>query len=134
MTQYLPVNFGLFYFAQCFSGGFAERMGYGRNIGMSTADREKGSFGSFRRGVGNYFTQFLFPRVLDGGVTIETAFDEAVYENTSLKRMNGYGRKQGLIYPLKKDIVGFGIETPQLRWQDADPSQLYLGSSSPSKK
>ena len=131
MMQDLPTNFGLFYFAQCHSGGFAERMGYGRNIGMSNADREGESFGRDYQNVGAYFTHFLFPNILVPGKTIETAFDEAVFENTSTKRLlHEEGRKEGLLYP----IGGKAIEIPQLRWQNADPSKLYLGSTSPSKK
>lgn len=132
MMQDLPTNFGLFYFAQCHSGGFAERMGYGRNIGMSNADRNGESNGNIQ--VGAYFTHFLFPNILVPGKNIETAFDEAVFEDTSRTRMNEFGRIEGKIYPYKEDEIGSALEIPQLRWQNADPSQLYLGSTSPSKK
>lgn len=116
MMQDLPVNFGLFYFAQCYSGGFAERMGYGRNIGMSNASRDEQSAGSILKGA--CFTPYLFSRVLKEGVTIEGAFDSAVIRDTHL---------------LSHSRLTIG-ETPQLRWQNANPSELYLGSTSPSKK
>jgi len=133
ITSNLPVNLGLFYFAQCNSGGFAERMGYGRNIGMSSASREENSHGGLAinratkeeiksRSVGNYFSQFLFPEIMGKGKTIESAFDEAVFEDTSDERLNGIGRKEGFMY----NDGSLGLETPQLRWQNADPSKLCL--------
>lgn len=121
MTADLPINFGLFYFAQCFSGGFAERMGYGRNIGMSNVSREENAYGR-ELWPGAYFTQFLFPGITEKGKTIETAFNEAVFEDTSDERVNGIGKKDGLLYP----VGGIALETPQLRWQNADPSKLCL--------
>lgn len=113
MMQDIPVNFGLFYFSQCHSGGFAERMGCGKNIGLSssTKEEETGSLG------GQLYTQSLFKRILKPGIDIETAFDQATsYRATLPYRLTG-------IYV-----------NPQLRWQNADPSQLYLGSTSSSKK
>ncbi len=124
MMQDLPANFGLFYFAQCYSGGFAERMGYGKNIGMSNASRQEVSWGNFDKNVANIFTHHLFPRILEGD-TIEEAFDYAVRKDTSLIR-----RK----FLIDASAVTLSTVTPQLRWQNADPSQLYLGSTSPSKK
>ena len=127
MMQDLPTNFGLFYFAQCHSGGFVERMGYGRNIGMSNALREEKSNGQSKFGPfklrGNHFTHYLFPRILKNGITIEQGFDRAVKRDTSKLRI--------LTEPINFNM---GVETPQLRYQNADPSQLYLGSTSPSKK
>lgn len=120
MMQDLPVNFGLFYFAQCHAGGFAERMGYGRNIGMSIVNRTELSHGFYKEG--NAFTRHLFPKILRERVTIEEAFNYATNKNTALWR-----RATLFLAPPY-------TETPQLRWQNADPSQLYLGSTSPSKK
>lgn len=109
MMQDLPVNFGLFYFAQCSSGGFAERMGYGRNIGMSNAARGEISYGN--DGIGAQFTHWLFPRILGEDVVIEKAFDKSIMRDTCW----------GI------DPINFFLkETPQLRWQNADPSQLCL--------
>ena len=128
MMQDLPTNFGLFYFAQCYSGGFTERMGYGRNIGMSNAGKEEKSWGSFPENIANYFTHLLFPQILKG-FTIEDVYDGAVRKDTGiLQRINP-------IKPLEVNYPSIKFsETPQLRWQNADPSQLYLGSTSPSKK
>lgn len=129
MIQDLSINFGLFYFAQCHSGGFAERVGYGKNIGMSNVLREETAHGLDQSlcGLiaprGAHFNHYIFPQVLRAGVTIERAFNMAVKRNTSRLRF--------LTQPLNCNI---GTETPQLRWQNADPSQLYLGSTSPSKK
>lgn len=123
MMQDLPVNFGVFYFSQCYSGGFAERMGYGNNIGMSNVTRKEESFGRWDKGVGACFTWFLFPEILIPRRTIETAFDEAVFENTSPERLfHKRGRKEGRVYPRGKRA----IKTPQLRWQNANPSKLCL--------
>lgn len=116
MVQDLPVNFGLFYFAQCHSGGFAERMGYGRNIGMSNTDKEGFSYG--QRDLGADFTHFLFPTILRA-IPIEESFDYAVKADTA------FLKRQKRRWKDKKDKG----ETPQLRWQNADPSQLYLIST-----
>lgn len=116
IMQDLPVNFALFYFSQCHAGGFAERMGYGRNIGIANVAREENAVSNYFSG--NSFTNSLFPRILEEGVSIENAFDSAVLQSTFLS----------------PNRILHGPETPQLRWQDADPSQLYLGSTSPSKK
>ncbi|MEA3514440.1 MAG: C13 family peptidase [Nanoarchaeota archaeon] len=125
IMQDLPVNFGFFYFAQCHSGGFAERMGYGRNIGMSNANREEKSYGHVDN-VGAYFSHFLFSNILNPKKTIEQAFDEAVYETTSIERINNIGLKEGFMYPCPERIKSEGLETPQLRWQNADPSRVYM--------
>ena len=113
MMQDIPVNFSLFYFSQCHSGGFAERMGCGRNIGLSTSANQEntGSMG------GQFYTKNLFKRLLNDDVSIETAFDKA--------------NSHVAILPYRLNDV---YVNPQLRWQNADPSQLYLGSTSPSKK
>ncbi len=119
----LPVNFALFYFAQCYSGGFAERIGYGRNIAVSSASRTGWSNGhkgismlgtTLLAPVGNHFTHYLFKDVLKYGNTIESAFDTAVNTDTSLLRF---------VTVLNPNT---GFETPQLRWQNADPAKLYL--------
>lgn len=129
MIQDLPINFGLFYFAQCHSGGFAERVGYGRNIGMSNVSKEEKAHGTkyglfgIMKPRGACFSYYIFPQILKRKITIENAFERAVRKNTSKFRF--------LTEPLNYNIT---IETPQLRWQNADPSQLYLGSTSPSKK
>ncbi|MFH2028211.1 MAG: hypothetical protein ABIJ08_03670 [Nanoarchaeota archaeon] len=98
-------------------------MGYGRNIGMSNTHREGLSHGSIY--VGNFFTNFLFPGILCEGVTIENAFDCAVYEDTSFikARLN----MRGYVFDLYSGCESYH-DLPQLRWQNADPSQLYLGS------
>ncbi len=121
MIQDLPVSFALFYFSQCYSGGFAERMGCGRNIGMSNASREAESKGLHLLNIGAKFTHFLFPKILKPGELVEAAFDYAVKQDTSIW----------------KDISlspDYSSEIPQLRWQNADPSQLYLGSTSLKEK
>ncbi|GEM_PF-3388948 len=154
LMQDLPVNFGLFYFAQCFSGGFSERMGYGRNICMSNANRTgfgyKSSqsvylgnsqyrYNSSRGRVAAFFTHFLFPNILNPAKSVEEAFDEAVYEDTSIKRRIGIGRRHG-DHHIWSEVSGIWLEreTPQLRWQNADPSQLHLGyglsSTAPSRE
>ena len=125
IMQDLPVNFGLFYFAQCHSGGFAQRMGYGRNIGMSNAGMKEESYGHMDN-VGSYFSHFLFSNVLNSKKVIEQAFDEAVYETTSIERINNIGLREGFRYPCPERIKESGSETPQLRWQNADPLRLYL--------
>lgn len=103
----LPVNLGVFYFAQCFSGGFAERMGYGRNIGISESGRNE-------PGIANYdgipFTQNLFPRLLNPKTTISDAFDHAAQRTFFEVNIGRHDE----------------IPTPQLRWQNANPSRLYL--------
>lgn len=110
MIQDLPVNFTLSYFAQCYSGGFAERVGYGKNIGMSSAARNETSFGR-KSEIGAYFSPPLFRTFLKTNTTIEKAFDSAVLSDTLLFWGGLFNRK-----------------IPQLRWQNADPSKLYLGT------
>lgn len=100
-------------------------MGYGRNIGMSNANRKEKSYGHMDN-VGAYFSHFLFSNILNPKKTIEQAFDEAVYETTSIERINNIGLKEGFMYPCSERIKSEGSETPQLRWQNADPSRLYL--------
>lgn len=115
VAQDLPVNLGLFYFSQCHSGGFAERMGYGRNIGVSSVAKNEIKI-SFKGHVDNFTRSFL-PAVTGAGSTIESAFQFASDKTAS---------------PLRKLLVLSPAilfrETPQLRYQNADPSQLYLGS------
>jgi hypothetical protein len=115
MIQDLPINFGLFYFAQCYSGGFAERVGYGRNIGMANANRKEMSYGKFSKKRGSNFTHYLFPSILNHDLTIEQVFDEAVRKDT--------GFWEGIIHP-----TSISLQNPQLMWQNADPSKLYLTS------
>jgi hypothetical protein len=117
MMQDLPTNFGIFYFAQCYSGGFAERMGYGRNIGISNASREENS-NARGKDIGANFTRYLFPTILKASQTIENAFDRAARRDT--------GMWNWIIHP-----ITINTEHPQLRYQNADPSQLYIGSTSP---
>ena len=111
MMQDLPTNFGLFYFAQCYSGGFAERMGYGKNIGISNSNRNGASHGRHQDNIGACFTHFLFPEILKPGITVLDSFE---YANSKL--------------------CSHCEDRPQLRWQNANPSELYLGSTSPTKK
>jgi len=126
IMQNLPINFGLFYFGQCSSKGFAERMGYGRNIGISNVLREEEALGQRGTGlvksIGSHFTHYLFPKILKKGITIEQGFDSAV-KKTSIFRF--------LLDPINHNLSD---EIPQLRWQNADPSQLYLGFPPSSKK
>lgn len=114
IIQDLPVNFAVFYFASCYSGGFAERVGQGRNIGISNSTRKKQGYG-FGENVGNLFTRKLFPRLLLPNQTIEKAFDSAILRHTNL--------------PYRIITFNYFAETPQLRWQNADPSELYLGKT-----
>ena len=126
IVQDLPVNFGLFYFTQCYSGGFAERMGYGRYIGMSVASRNKKSKANGDPSVGIYFTYRLLDFIAKPSVTIGSAFDLTV--NTT------YCETCREIFEIVYDVPVWRLppmpplpEVPQLRWQNANPSQLYLG-------
>ena len=128
IMQDLPVNFGLFYFTQCFGGGFAERMGYGRNIGMSIASRNETSRASGDSSVGNYFTYRLLDFIAKPGVTIGSAFDSTVnntYCETCRKIFEIDNGDPFWMLPPMTPLQ----EVPQLRWQNADPSQLYLGQN-----
>ena len=124
----LPFNFGVFCFSGCNTGGFAERMGYERNIGISPVSRKEvaegtvdnfheaifGSWDPFlNQGRGSGFTYELFPLILKRGAGIESVFDYAVKEHTGL-------------FNRTTDTK----ETPQLRWQNADPSKLSLNPKS----
>ena len=97
MAQDIPVNFGVFYFAQCHSGGFAERMGYGKNIGMSSTNREKTSQGR-QNGIGAYFTYRLFDSIMVPDMTIENAFDSTIDTgiDTSERTFWKYNFKTGM--------------------------------------
>jgi len=125
MVHDLPTNFALFYFSQCYSGGFAERVGYGRDIGISNTGRDRKSYHlqspipieKIIAKDGNFFTRYLFPSILERGRTIDEAFDIAVKKDTSLLRF--------LSEPM---FCNWDTEIPQLRWQNADPSRLYLGN------
>jgi hypothetical protein len=125
----LPVNFGLFYFAQCHAGGFAERMGYGRNIGMSNASRNEKSIGLWKRDIGVYFTYNLFPGILYK--SIETAFDRAVFLETGILKKLSTVKPTDYDYPI---LSRHSIITPQLRWQNANPLKLNLGNTINYKK
>jgi len=78
MMRGLSVNFSLFYFSQCYGGQFAERIGFGRNIGLSAVSRREKSWA--HRGIGRYFTNNLFSKLLKDNVSIEQAFDWAAKE------------------------------------------------------
>jgi len=62
---------------------------------------------------GGGFTNSLFPQILYKGKTIKKAFDYVVDKDTSL--LNRFFRKGTLTR-----------ETPQLKYQNADPSRLFL--------
>jgi hypothetical protein len=114
IMQDIPVNFGVYYFSQCFSGGFAERMGYENNIGISSTNKKTPAYGTGKK-TGSDFTNYLFPNILKSDHTIEEAFDKAVKCDTWL----WYGALcPGCI----------NSEIPQLRYQNAIPSELFLGS------
>ncbi|MGV8162071.1 MAG: hypothetical protein ACP5N2_01915 [Candidatus Nanoarchaeia archaeon] len=137
----LPFNFVVSYSAQNDSRGFAERMSEGKYIGISSVKKGEEAIGTQKHPIKRMvaadekieykftqavnFTHFLIPELLNPGVTIEQAFDRAVYENTSFLRVAlGIGQHDtlGPMHP-----VHYGKETPQLIWQNADPSKLYLG-------
>ena len=122
IMQDLPFNFSLFYFAQCYSGPFAERMGYGSNIGMSNAAKRKSvSKRDFQKWSSNdFFTKHLFPGLLKKGKTIEHGFDDASWKMHNLPYF-----LLGLIYP-PSILPNPAWQKPQLRWQNADPSKLHL--------
>ena len=110
LTKDLPVNFSLFYFSNDYSGALAERIGNRKNIAIASAASDEINHSWFWRGCD--FTYQLFPKILKKGITIEKAFDQAVWNSTNI---------------IRRSFMPY-IETPQLRWQNADPAKLHLGS------
>lgn len=73
MVKDIPCNFGLFYFAQCHSGGFAERIGqHPKYIGMSSTSNNLSAWNNDK--VGSWFSHYLIEPSMRKGKTIENAF------------------------------------------------------------
>ena len=134
--QNLPVNFALFYFSQCKSGDFAKKMGDTNYIGLSSVNEKESSWSKPEYfGPGNFFTRFLIPNILDPKMSIEQAFDKTISKYNFLTRLYfGISKKEGYFFPtMNKSEREFVLspQTPQLKWQNANPSQLYLNYNSP---
>lgn len=109
MLRSIKSNYSVYYFSQCHGGGFAKEVGIGNGIGISSCTRKQDAWGPQREDEGNYFNRPLFQKLFERGVTIESAFEYAAAHYINPVRI------------LTK------IVTPQLFWQNADPSTLYLG-------
>ncbi len=109
MLRSIEPNYGVFYFSQCYGGAFAEGVGIGNRIGISSSNKRGKGWGLPQEDEGNYFTIPLFKKLFEHGVSIKDAFEYAAAH---------------YVDPLK---LLMRRETPQLFWQNADPSKLYLG-------
>ena len=109
MGKLPDMNFGIFYFAQCFSGGFAKAMGVNNMIGISSANGNETSKGDMFHA--SCFTYFLFNHLLKQDVCVEKAFKRAAFRDT-----------------LPWNYLRGGGETPQICWQNANPGNIYLGN------
>jgi len=128
MASDMPYNYGIFYFGNCLGGEFAEAIGYHNNIGISpvqgasklvedsfeTAKKKAkriGAINYIHPDKGDHFANDLFYFLFDKKLSIERAFDRSVEINATI---------------LPMPYACPGRITPQLRWQNADPAQLYL--------
>lgn len=114
LMEDIPNNYGVFHFTQCFSGGFAQRMGYNNNIGISNASKEQWSIGLKKHPDIN--TYFLYKNIFKPNISIENAFTKASKIETGFWLRGIY------------KLIG-NSTTPQLRWQNADPSKLFLNNN-----
>ena len=130
MARDIPYNVGVFYFGSCLGGAFAEVMGYANNIGISPVQqsvreegesyeaatrraKKKGATNYSHPQKGDHFANELFYYLFERKSSIEEAFDRSASRNASLWSGGDPDACPGRI-------------TPQLRWQNADPSELHL--------
>ena len=74
-------------FDQCYSGGFAERMGYGNNICIAASDSDKSSWGNtFPQAFFKAWRDISADRNMDKRISIQEAFDYAVENDDYAKK------------------------------------------------
>ncbi|MBI2565199.1 caspase family protein [Candidatus Woesearchaeota archaeon] len=128
MFKDLNLNYGVCIFTTCYSGGLAESVGSGNFIGVSSSRADKVSFQCASKEIGSFFSSHFFAALTgvdknnqqvsadnncDGKISLEEAFDYAAKKDDE---------------NIETDcILPWANETPQLYWQNVDPSQVFLG-------
>ena len=114
MAKDLPVNYGVFHFTQCSGGGFAERIGKGRYIGISNCSKYEDSL-NFSRSSNQDLKMDFVSEIFKPGISINDAFDNVVLKTTGLLERIAL-----------KALTEFKAQTPQLFYENADPSKLHF--------
>lgn len=125
-----PINpkYSVLYFNNCFSGGFAKRLGKDRTVAISTSRPDKVTWGGKPKELHNYasaFTYFFFSALKgifpDGtpvslaSPNIESAFDYASEQSAQIKP-RGFNAR----------LWGNFKNTPHLVYGQVEPSSIHL--------
>lgn len=117
MMQNIHPNYIVMYFSQCYGGGFAERLGKGRVIAISNARRSL-AYGGEHSFDYNFFVALSGRDEKGNPIDADLDGDGLV----SIKKVFDYSVKNDK-YANPKWYHNFK-ETPQLRWQNTDPSKF----------
>ena len=116
----LHPNYSITYFNNCFSGGFALRLGKGRNIAISTSKKSKVTLGRCRTeespGISSLFTHFFYSSSKDA--SIDEAFDFATLKQVEF--ILGLFKRREIIKRIRQK------QTPHLVYGKINPRSVKL--------
>lgn len=123
----LKPDYSLTYFNSCFSGGFAKRLGKGKNIAISTSKSNKvtGGYGGplIEHKYGKYASNFT----LNFFSAIRGQYPNGEKINISNKSINeifNFSYKNAQIQ--NKDVGNFAISSPHLVYGNIDPKKIIF--------